>query len=79
MKKMILSVAAIGVTFVAFAFAPVEKNNAMNNTITSDFTSVAGTCDSRYQTSEGFTVCDRVFKEDELEIAGLQREVLNKY
>lgn len=61
MKKMILSAAAIAVTFGFFAFTPVEKNNAMDNIEAfevADLKSTTGTCSTRYKTNTTFSECD---------------------
>lgn len=84
MRKSILSAAAIAVSFVAFAFAPVEKNNAMENALSyeiAELSSEAGTCSTRYKTQESFSECDVDHFEDELSQSQFdtQNEVLGKY
>ena len=83
MKKTILSAAAIAVTFVAFAFAPFEKNNALDNTLALEVTELsaeAGTCSTRYKTQESFSECDvHHFDKISQSLFDAQNEVLHKY
>ncbi|SFB80757.1 hypothetical protein SAMN04487891_102449 [Flagellimonas taeanensis] len=63
MKKVFLSAAAIAVTFVALAFSPVEKNNALDDAQALklvDLESEAGTCDTKYRTETDFSECNRI-------------------
>ncbi len=82
MKKVTLSVVAVAISFMAFAFLPAGKKNAISNNVISEMDAATGTCDSRYQNHNTWEKCDRVFTEDLEPIGGgfqAQNEVLDKY
>lgn len=80
MKKVFLSAAAISVAFVAFAFAPAEKNDLLNDaqTLTEvELASETGICDAKYRTERDFSECNRITTPpSEVEI---QTNILGKY
>ncbi len=61
MKKLILSAAAIAVTFGFFAFTPAEQNNVVNNAVTTDANFVGGSCDTKYMTDVTFSKCNKTW------------------
>ncbi|MEO1033803.1 MAG: hypothetical protein AAFX55_20640 [Bacteroidota bacterium] len=80
MKKVFLSVTAIAVAFVTFAFSPTEKNNLLDDAQTLsgfELARAAATCDTKYKTQETFTECDRVHT-DPIE-EEVQSEILGDY
>lgn len=78
MKKMILTAAGIAATFVAFAFAPVEKNNAMDNTFVATAEAAAG-CDDFYKTYADASECWSTSTPEKPKLAEAQRMVLYSY
>lgn len=78
MKKLILSTTAIAVTFVAFAFAPVEKNNAMDTNFVTNAVPTAG-CDNFSASYRDATECWTKSTSETLELELAQLEVLNSY
>lgn len=80
MKKIIFSAAAISVTFVAFAFAPADKNNLLSEAQTLsevEFTRESSFCDTKYRTEKDFSECNRITTlPSELEI---QSNILGEY
>ena len=62
MKRTILTVAAIAVTFAGFAFIPAQKNNALDE---ASIVAAAeeGKCQKRFETQTAFTKCDETWTE----------------
>ncbi|KXX72614.1 hypothetical protein [Flammeovirga sp. SJP92] len=79
MKKVFLSATGIALTFVAFAFTPVQKNNSMGELLdTQAMLAAAGKCSTKMETQNTFSKCDNTWTEDALS-PELMTDVLSKY
>jgi len=77
MKRTIFSTVAIVATFVAFSFAPAEKNNTINKAEVATMKIPAGgACDTRFQTNQTFSKCDTRWTEDTSTAGKAQNKVL---
>jgi len=81
MRKIILSAAAIAVSFAVFAFVPVEKNNATENAIISDLGEwgAFANCSTKYKTETTFSECNNTHEQRYSPQLEDEKEVLNKY
>jgi hypothetical protein len=77
MKRTIFSTVAIVATFVAFSFAPAEKNNTINKAeVATMMIPAGGSCDSKFQTNQTFSKCDTRWTESTSTAAKSQNMVL---
>lgn len=67
MKKIIFSVAVIAASFTAFAFKSIDKQVAVDNTLTTKETVVAAGCNEYNETNVTFTKCYKTSTEEPTE------------
>lgn len=74
---MVLSAAAITASFLALAFTPAQKNNAMEEAVVIENAFFGDRCETKYKTEVTFTACNETNTSDsDSEIAS---EVLAMY
>lgn len=78
MKKLLIPVAAITIGLSSYAFTPVEKDNSLDNEVSSAALA-AGRCDENYQTATTFSKCAKTWTEETEVELGLQNRVLDLY